>query len=262
MHRSEFRNKKQDNGTTTTTDEELLNYCYGHPDTDLLLLPAMPVVNSINHSPEPNVAIVPTLNLDDVFTGPTEIAFGGHELSNLDVAYVALRDIQAGDEIFIHYGEEWMRAWEGRDPTKPFRHEIHLTDFFPQDWLDEEVRDKPAPELARPKLKAGQIDHIRLLSSTGEIIGPHLHRIGFPDGFTEKMAKWADDIGVTATMEDYILNGKALQKNSDTRVRINGGNWWIKRFDGSWQSDMHYITPDDDESVREILGLCANCCCC
>lgn len=250
MHRSEFRNRHDE------TDEELLNYCYGHPNTDLLLLPSMPIVNSINHRPEPNVGIVMPHNLSDVFTGPTEVTFGDNEISKLYVDYVALRDIKAGDELFINYGEEWIEAWEKRDPSKPFRHEIRPTDLFPQDWLEQEVRDKPVPELATPKLKPGQIDNIRLL--TGEIIGPYLHRVGLPDGFTEKMAKWADDIGVTATMEDYILNGKALKKGTETKVRINGGTWWIKRFGASWQSDMHYITPDDDESVGDLD--CADCC--
>mmetsp|Transcript_36498 Transcript_36498/g.53508 ORF Transcript_36498/g.53508 Transcript_36498/m.53508 type:complete len:653 (+) Transcript_36498:90-2048(+) len=91
-----------------------LNYCYGHPDSSLLLFPFSLVTNFINHSSkEPNAEIRWSTS-------------SMHDESLLDLSiqqlqekspvgamfdFVATRTIQPGEEIFIDYGTEWEEAW-------------------------------------------------------------------------------------------------------------------------------------------------------
>jgi len=103
--------------------ELLLNYCFGHANSSLLLLPLAPVVNWINHhsnnsnnnqtsSSRANAKIQwPAHHTDDT----TNIWLHQHPLEVLEHAgggnrilmeLVALRDIEPGEEILIDYGSE------------------------------------------------------------------------------------------------------------------------------------------------------------
>lgn len=104
----------------------LINYCYGHPDSQILLLPLAPGVNYINHQrdrfkvnaylrwsggngladPTYLHSLRPTEALDHAYL---DMSLQGNGLL---VDIVALRDIQEGEEIFLSYGKEWSDAWE------------------------------------------------------------------------------------------------------------------------------------------------------
>ena len=93
----------------------LLNYCYGHEKSNVLLLPMTSVVNLINHSPTPNVALrwtnVPGPHHNkDVLTMSEEHVLGLHHVRVM-MEFVAIRDIQKGEEIVIDYGSGWSNAW-------------------------------------------------------------------------------------------------------------------------------------------------------
>jgi len=92
-----------------------VNYCFGNDQTMLLLCPYGVGVNYINHSPNCNVKIrwaegfdghdsevVRTATLEDLEDIRSPI---------LAFDYVATRDIQVGEELFIDYGTGWHQAW-------------------------------------------------------------------------------------------------------------------------------------------------------
>lgn len=91
----------------------LLNYCIGHAKSSLLLFPYAPVVNLLNHGNTPNAELQwsthfldkeNTLNLS-----ATEIILSHRQGIVLEL--VALRDIEANEEVLIDYGEDWRAAW-------------------------------------------------------------------------------------------------------------------------------------------------------
>ena len=100
-----------------TRPQLLLNYCMGHRNSTLLLSPYGPVFNLINHnqtlvnvriqwaSPERSQHNPDLLNM--TINELSEI-----ESSQLAMELVALRDIEAGEEIFLDYGDEWEAAWQ------------------------------------------------------------------------------------------------------------------------------------------------------
>jgi hypothetical protein len=95
----------------------LLNYCYGHGESTLLLCPYGPMVNYINHNAtKVNVKLrwadpqrgnhMPELlerSIEELDTNAT---------AKLAFELVALRDIHPGEEIYLDYGEEWEQAWQ------------------------------------------------------------------------------------------------------------------------------------------------------
>jgi hypothetical protein len=249
LHRSELYNK------TADKHEELLNYCFGHKDTDLLLLPYMPVVHSINHDDkDPNVVVewdMPDRDVRSVLSRPaTQVpAFAGGEDPALYLKYTALRDIQPGEELTMDYGPEWKRAWDGRDREKPFRHEIGF-DLFPEEWLAEETRGAEFPAFDAERVPVGELKPATLRS--GEVLAPYIHRTGLPEGFAGRVADWANDMGITNLMRSYLF-GRQLEVDGEERVRINGGTWWVRRFASDWKSNLFYITPDDDESNEQFM---------
>jgi hypothetical protein len=98
----------------------LLNYCFGHRQSTLLLCPYGSMTSYINHNHQhPNVKI----------QWPSELSRSrGHEPDWLDISVndlwtekqhaglafemVALRSIEEGEEILLDYGTEWEVAWQ------------------------------------------------------------------------------------------------------------------------------------------------------
>jgi len=92
----------------------LVNYCYGHPKSTIMLCPYVTTVLLINHSATPNAELRLAKNnqyfkhevvqkpAKDIISTPLGLIF----------EVVANRDIQPGQEIFINYGYSWQQAWE------------------------------------------------------------------------------------------------------------------------------------------------------
>lgn len=130
----------------------LLNYCYSHPDSNVLLLPLGPGVHAINHAPSQSPAgsnnndDAPRANAYVRWAHPSHVPghypegdtvssrraalsyfhqLTTHQLFNraapmvlgedshqLWMEIVALRDIQPNEEIFLDYGRNWQKAWD------------------------------------------------------------------------------------------------------------------------------------------------------
>lgn len=96
----------------------VINYSFGHPNSTLLLTPYGGMVNYINHSPKaPNVAVRwPDKELiahkPHWLRRAPETLRDTIEKIGLSFEYVALRDIQPGEEVFMDYGPEWETAWQ------------------------------------------------------------------------------------------------------------------------------------------------------
>ena len=82
----------------------IMNYCYGHPDTSLLLFPYAPVVNYINHNSTAfNAKLAwskhPSHKADWLERLPESIDREDHTGLMMDL--IATRDIAAGEYISV-----------------------------------------------------------------------------------------------------------------------------------------------------------------
>jgi hypothetical protein len=106
--------KSQRNLSAPIHQQLLLNYCFGHAQSTLLLCPYGPLTFLINHNAEnPNTKIQWSKNHrhPEWFEMPLE-KWGDKNHNGLSIDFVALQDIEKGEEITIDYGEEWERAWQ------------------------------------------------------------------------------------------------------------------------------------------------------
>jgi hypothetical protein len=92
----------------------LLNYAFGHPDSNVLLLPFGPGVSFINHQAGKKAnAEIQWLTRDAKLLETSAHAVVDRTAQRgLMLNFVALRNIRAGEEIFLDYGDLWSKAWK------------------------------------------------------------------------------------------------------------------------------------------------------
>lgn len=95
----------------------MLNYCYAHPDSSIMLCPYGAGINYINHDRQrANVKIqwaknfAVAHNQTAVESGPYSM-FAQTEKPFLTFDYIATKDIAKGEELFLDYGDTWVEAW-------------------------------------------------------------------------------------------------------------------------------------------------------
>ena len=96
----------------------LLNYCFGHRDSSLLLCPYGPMTNYINHNQtSANVRLrwgrPETGNhMPELLNGTVADIEKSDSRAKLAMELIATRNIRQGEEILMDYGGEWQAAWE------------------------------------------------------------------------------------------------------------------------------------------------------
>jgi len=105
--------KRKDRGEAVGV-QLLMNYCFGHAASEIVMFPYSPGVQFINHkkrgyNAEIRWSVSPHHRADWLETSVNELFQKHHTGLIFDI--VAIRDIQPGEEVFINYGNEWDEAW-------------------------------------------------------------------------------------------------------------------------------------------------------
>jgi hypothetical protein len=99
----------------------LVNYCWGHEQSTLLLCPYSSGISYINHynNSRANLKVQWTTN-GRLSHNSTYLNLSLHEFPQdkivLAFDYVALREIRRGEELFVDAGEAWEHAWMSHKP--------------------------------------------------------------------------------------------------------------------------------------------------
>ena len=105
------------NLTAPVSKQPIFNYCFGHPNSSVLLFPYSSNVAYINHD---------STNYNAELRWATNFSFFHHEewlnksfefledqwTAGLALEFVATRDILPEEEVLINYGEQWQKAWD------------------------------------------------------------------------------------------------------------------------------------------------------
>jgi SET domain len=103
--------REEGENSKTTGKQLLLNYCWGHPESSVLLFPTGMAVNYINHNSDKskvNAKMIwsdhPSNRKEWLKIPPEELVEKGNDYMGLLMELVATQDIEEGDEIFLDYG--------------------------------------------------------------------------------------------------------------------------------------------------------------
>jgi hypothetical protein len=96
------------------TFQLMMNYCFGHSHSTLVLCPYGMLTAYINHSrDEPNTKLQWSKEMQHPEWREWPVDEWGRDLhAGLSFDFVALRDIQEDEEILIDYGEVWEQSWQ------------------------------------------------------------------------------------------------------------------------------------------------------
>jgi hypothetical protein len=248
--------------------ELLLNYCYGHPDSELLLVPYAPIVSFINHDGKnPNTMIRWAQDVATPYFDLHPIEVLEKDGGTLRMEFVAIRDIAPDEEITINYGSDWQDAWKRyKDQKKSggsdekFRHAIGVPDdFYPEKWLHTSIKYEVEP---RGDLKPGELQPYIWKHNGKPITKRQAYHVGLPKGFSERMKNWADNIGIMQLYGKLLASEDMLK--DDTWFVFNAtkkstgayaGEWFAQRFKtGIWGFNMHYAGAWNEFARLTILG--------
>lgn len=198
----------------------ILNYCYGHPESDLLWLPHGSMFNAINHASDPkrvsatvqwHKTKVPldaqNLTRRQEFHHPELLDMSGDQVADIHgkglvMDLVATRDIPVGEEIFLDYGLEWAEAWE-----------THLREW--EHHIMDQEHSSSEEEYVAARQYSEQHEHDVIRTSREQQKNPYppnLHTacyFGF-DWIDDDEAEEMDDLEVYASWDDQEDHNECL----------------------------------------------------
>ena len=152
----------------------ILNYCFGHPNSTLLLFPYSSNVVYINHhSTEYNAKLRWTNGFDfyhhkDWLEKSVDF-LEDQWTAGLMLEYVATRDIQPGEEVFIDYGEEWQNAWD--EHVKKWEPTSKASDYNNMTWWTNEAETGNGDPITAYEMNIA--DHIPIRTWSEQQINPY-----------------------------------------------------------------------------------------
>lgn len=121
----------------------LVNYCFGHTNSTLLLCPYGPLSNLVNHNQtRANVKLIwsdpKKGNHESELLAKDVVEFSNERTAKLSMDLVAIRDIEEGEELFLDYGDAWEKAWQNH--IRQWESPEGASDYISAFQLNEEAK--------------------------------------------------------------------------------------------------------------------------
>ncbi|KAL3938152.1 MAG: hypothetical protein SGBAC_006882 [Bacillariaceae sp.] len=151
--------------TQSTGKQMILNYCFSHPESSLLLFPLGSLATLINHQSgkSSNTYVTWSRRADKL---PNQHQYHDYTVEQmaevnkivLTMKVVATRDVEEGEEIFLDYGPQWEAAFNVYQARWQREKEGKSHPLKAQDLRDE-YRTKPfaAARIKRPPYPTGLV---------------------------------------------------------------------------------------------------------
>ena len=160
--------EERDDDASPCTKQLLLNYCFGHGSAQPLLCPTLNI-GLLKHDKKPNVALRWSKSVvSDIVAGDREAVLRVDDQkwesyqtrSGFD--FVALRNINEGEELTLHYGLAWQEAKEqGEIKRKDFRLPLSVPNsVFPLRWRSD-YRDAASLNLGKSETQMPEPETVR-----------------------------------------------------------------------------------------------------
>jgi hypothetical protein len=119
MYELQTNGRKVSKTNKMTAPQLWTNYCFGHPESSVLLYPFGMNVNYINHKSTKDGANAKVVWTEAKYHNPELLLQDPFDLNMEEVAVngvgfdiIATRDIAADEEVFLDYGSDWVEQWD------------------------------------------------------------------------------------------------------------------------------------------------------
>jgi len=255
--RSSDGNDDGDGASAEPTGKQLLlNYCFGHPESNVLLYPFGTASNFINHMPgdRANAKIVWSSSSSEGGGGlkihrPEWLKLSPSRLNDPEYSHVGLafdvvatRDIRKGEEVFLDYGTEWGKAWDEH------------VQKFQEEEEEERAGGEEDKHVDPTALELEALYHGRTAESGGTLIPfptpRELRRRQEEGGGGASSSSYPDRV----TTACHVSYREIMESDDDDDDDEGGG---IKTFEGykvyQW-TDVPFNDDDDDDDDEEVGG--------
>ena len=119
----------------------IINYSWKHPESSLFLIPYGPLAQLINHNQtQANVRVQwakhGEMSQNHAWLTKSPEAIFPSATPGLFWDFIAMREIQPGEEIFLDYGDDWEKAWT--EHVKNWKPPIDAEDYISaRQWVQE-----------------------------------------------------------------------------------------------------------------------------
>lgn len=244
----EDENYMRRNASAPIHSQLLMNYCFGHPKSDVLLCPYGVVVSLVNHSPTAaNTKIVwsNSMRHSEWFEKPPKTMEEALH-TGLSFDFVALRNIELGEEILIDYGPEWQAAWD--DHVRSWKPPVGARKYIESYLLNDVYVDLRLPTIA----EGGFPDHLIVWIHGGymELAGygpaPEFVRAQILDRHVGKYGEYR-----------YRVQSFEAEDNLDAKTTIRlGPMMWSLPRDAFYFKDSPYSRDHEMPwSFRHYIGI-------
>jgi hypothetical protein len=118
----------------------IINYSFGHRNSTVLLTPYGAMVNYINHGGKTSSNVMLRWPDKELISHKPEFLKRTPQMLRdtvdkigLSFEYVAMRDIQEGEEVLMDYGDKWEQAWNDHvkswEPLENSIHYVHSSEW-------------------------------------------------------------------------------------------------------------------------------------
>ena len=227
--------------------QPILPYTFGHAGSNLLLLPLDPGVHGIQQaSPNnANVGLQWRSSLSDVHLNMSlmELLEDSQHMNILMADFVALRDIEVGDELTMDYGTQATVEGMNSRMVPP--------GFYPDHWM--RIDSRPHGDFQATPLSPGEISPIRW-SSTGNVATPWAFRVGHATTLRSTLLRYCDRMGITDALQHVTVRGNPLRPGQQRYLGLPGaGAWYLQRPAPQWRSNLQWLSPGDATAHEHYL---------
>lgn len=225
----------------------ILNYCFGHSESTLLLCPYGLLTSLINHHPTtPNTKIQWSREMrhPEWKTLPVD-TWGKVYHNGLSFDFVALQDIAEGEEIFIAYGPEWEAAWQ----EHVAKYDPPQRDYTPAFELNEIEDLKIRTSSEQPSYED---DGLVLFCRHQALVNAGYIRFGEPDAYDDDGDSELYHCLVTERFDDQTYSVEVVSHypgKDGAEIMLDGGD---KEEDDN-ESEVVYYNPVPSRLSRDVF---------
>jgi hypothetical protein len=104
------------------------------------------------------------------------------------------------------------------------------------------------------QLRPNEISQFQWLGSEEEV-AEFGFRVGLHESVSQELLDYCSRMGITSAFQKLVLGGDPLAAGSHRFDNFGGYRWYVQRPDSHWKSNMHWISPADNDAHEDYLRV-------